>query len=132
MVSAEGPDWSALAAGVCAAVGAAAGGVAGAAAAGALAAGAGVPAAGAGVELEDCCAEHGSAADRTAQIKNAEVESFTMLSPYSIEKSRRARIPRAIPEPKFLSLYACAFVTRNAAARPARIPRKLSFRGTLD
>jgi hypothetical protein len=78
MVSAEGPDWS-VAAGVLLAVGAAAGAVAGASEAGALAA-EGL-AAGAGVEPEDCCAEHGSTADRTAQIKIEEVENVMML-PY--------------------------------------------------
>jgi hypothetical protein len=102
-------------AGVRAAVGAAVGVVCGASEAGALAAGA-------GVELEDCCAEHGSVADnRTAQIKMEKVESFTMLLPVFDKKSRRAAKPQAFPEPGGCFLYACTFVSRNAIALPAGV-----------
>jgi hypothetical protein len=92
-VSADGADGSELEAGVCAAVGAVVGAVAGALAAGA------------GVAPEGCCAEHGSAADRTAQIKMESVENFTMLLPTFDEKSRRTRMPRVITA-QFLILYA--------------------------
>jgi hypothetical protein len=101
MVSAEGPEWSALAAGVCAAVGATAGAVAGVSVADALVAGAGALAAGAGAEPEDCCAEHGSAADRTAQIKMEEVENFTMLPPMFDRQKPSVRKSRALPESNF-------------------------------
>jgi hypothetical protein len=85
-------------AGVCAAVGAAVGVVCGASEAGALAAGA-------GLELEDCCAEHGSVADnRTAQIKMEKVESFTMLLPVFDKKSGRAAKPTGISRARRLLL----------------------------
>jgi len=129
MVSAEGPDWS-VAAGVLLAVGAAAGAVAGASEAGALAA-EGL-AAEAGVESEDCCAEHGSTADRTAHIKIEEVENFTMLPSMFDRKKPSGTNAAGNSRPQFLLLYAYDFVSRNATASPARISRRLSFRKALD
>jgi hypothetical protein len=124
MVSAEGPDWS-VAAGVLLAVGAAAGAVAGASEAGALAAEA-------GVESEDCCAEQGSTADRTAHIKIEEVENFTMLPSMFDRKKPSGTNAAGNSRPQFLLLYAYDFVSRNATASPARISRRLSFRKALD
>jgi len=98
IVSAEGPEWSGLEAGVW--LGAAAGAVAGVSAADALVAGAAAlaAAAGAAAELEDCWAEHGSAADRTPQIKMEEVENFTMRPPMFDRHKPSARKSQALPE----------------------------------
>jgi hypothetical protein len=126
MRSAEGAPWSALEAGVWAAVGAAAGAVAAASEAGALAAGA----AGAGVVPEDCCAAQGSAADRAAQIKMEEVENFTM-SPPMFDKKPSGRNAAGNSRAQFPPLYASHFVSRNAIVR-RRPSLELSFHGALD
>lgn len=68
-MSAEGADWSALGAGVWAAVCAAVGALADASDLGALAG---------GVGEDSCCAKQGRASDRNAPITKQDVENFTI------------------------------------------------------